>query len=467
MAAKITEKERHIFIENMFAKLENITVESIVSSRIPLKHNGRHLLGLCPFHNDTHLGSFLVTPDRGIWKCFACGDGYAGNGIKFISLYDGIDYLQAAFKVALEKGIITYDEYSLYSQRQNYSESYIKKIAEKYDKEKKSSAKPLKMADIAIRHNVYHVIKDACQLSDQHMSQLKEERKLSDERINADYFTFPCLSWEKNNVIKKIREEYPEYTDEVLMTVPGFYYDRTKKKIAFYAVKGIGMLIHDVYGRVAAIQIRRDTIKEGQQRYIWFSSSFAPYEPDKYIGGTGCGSPRDILYPANTDRSILCITEGRFKSEVIRDFGNVTISLQGVGSQKGLDSDITEIMKELPIKSVFLMFDADSFGNTAVFLQLEKLICMLQGKFPSLKIRVVCWRKEYGKGIDDLYHNGKIKTVKYIESDLYVKTYRSVLSKILKSYETESLSDLKKLSLEEKKSFEDNLQQAEESIFLQ
>ena len=57
--------------------------------------------------------------------------------------------------------------------------------------------------------------------------------------------------------------------------------------------------------------------------------------------------------------------------------------------------------------------------------------------------------------------------VKYIESDLYVKTYRSVLSKILKSYETESLSDLKKLSLEEKKSFEDNLQQAEESIFLQ
>ena len=118
MAAKITEKERHIFIENMFAKLENISVESIVGSRIPLKRNGRHLLGLCPFHNDTHLGSFLVTPDRGIWKCFACGDGYAGNGIKFISLYDGIDYLQAAFKVALEKGIITYDEYSLYSQRQ-------------------------------------------------------------------------------------------------------------------------------------------------------------------------------------------------------------------------------------------------------------------------------------------------------------------------------------------------------------
>ena len=42
MAAKLTEKERHIFIENMFAKLENISVESIVGSRIPLKRNGRH-----------------------------------------------------------------------------------------------------------------------------------------------------------------------------------------------------------------------------------------------------------------------------------------------------------------------------------------------------------------------------------------------------------------------------------------
>lgn len=79
-----------------------------------------------------------------------------------------------------------------------------------------------------------------------------------------------------------------------------------KRKLAFYAVKGIGMLIHDVYGRVAAIQIRRDTIKEGQQRYIWFSSSFAPYEPDKYIGGQDVVL-REISYIPQTQIALSCV----------------------------------------------------------------------------------------------------------------------------------------------------------------
>ena len=91
---------------------------------------------------------------------------------------------------------------------------------------------------------------------------------------------------------------------------------------------------------------------------------------------------------------------------------------------------------------------------------------MLQKKFPTLKIRVVCWHKEYGKGIDDLYHNGKINTVKYVESDIYINMYRSVLSSLLKTYGLITLSDLKKLSLEDKKMFEDELQQNEERKFL-
>ena len=95
----------------MFFKLENIPVEQIVGSRILLKQQGPHFYGLCPFHVDHHVGSFVVTPRKGIWKCFTCGDNFGGNGIKFISLYDGIDYLQAAFKVAYENNIITYEEY--------------------------------------------------------------------------------------------------------------------------------------------------------------------------------------------------------------------------------------------------------------------------------------------------------------------------------------------------------------------
>lgn len=112
----ITKKNRHEFIEDMFFKLENIPVEQIVGSRISLKQQGPHFYGLCPFHVDHHVGSFVVTPRKGIWKCFTCGDNFGGNGIKFISLYDGIDYLQAAFKVAYENNIITYEEFPLYHE---------------------------------------------------------------------------------------------------------------------------------------------------------------------------------------------------------------------------------------------------------------------------------------------------------------------------------------------------------------
>lgn len=90
-------KDRYEFIEEMFEKLGRISVEQIVGRYTKLIPRGRHWMGLCPFHRDTKLGSFIVTPDKGMWKCFSCGDEYAGNGVKFVSLYKNITYLEAAF----------------------------------------------------------------------------------------------------------------------------------------------------------------------------------------------------------------------------------------------------------------------------------------------------------------------------------------------------------------------------------
>ena len=62
-------KERYEFIEGMFNKLESLPPHIVIGKYIPLVQRGRHWLGLCPFHKDTKYGSFLVTPDKGIWKC--------------------------------------------------------------------------------------------------------------------------------------------------------------------------------------------------------------------------------------------------------------------------------------------------------------------------------------------------------------------------------------------------------------
>ena len=319
----ITKKNRREFIEDMFFKLENVPIEQIVGSRVPLKQQGAHLYGSCPFHSSTHHRSFVVTPRKNIWHCFVCGDGFGGNGIKFISLYDNIDYLQAAFKVAYENNIISYDEYIMYSKI-NYNETYVNRLEQKHVGSKKIAVTAKPKAPDFIIHNVYSIIKENCSLSEEDYKTLKNERHLSDTRIARDYFTAPTNWKQKENILNAIRAAYPEYTDEILMTVPGFYIEpeKGKNRLKFSFAKGIAFCIR-TDTKIKAIQIRRYTVKEGQKRYTWFSSSFTDAEPDKYLGGAGCGSPHDILYPDNTDKGIIAITEGRFKSEILRDAGEI------------------------------------------------------------------------------------------------------------------------------------------------
>lgn len=438
----ITKKNRREFIEDMFFKLENVPIEQIVGSRVPLKQQGAHLYGSCPFHSSTHHRSFVVTPRKNIWHCFVCGDGFGGNGIKFISLYDNIDYLQAAFKVAYENNIISYDEYIMYSKI-NYNETYVNRLEQKHVGSKKIAVTAKPKAPDFIIHNVYSIIKENCSLSEEDYKTLKNERHLSDTRIARDYFTAPTNWKQKENILNAIRAAYPEYTDEILMTVPGFYIEpeKGKNRLKFSFAKGIAFCIR-TDTKIKAIQIRRYTVKEGQKRYTWFSSSFTDAEPDKYLGGAGCGSPHDILYPDNTDKGIIAITEGRFKSEILRDAGNVAISLQGVSTWKGIQNEILHIMDSRPVRKIYLFYDSDMLGNTAVYNQSIALLKAIEITFPTIQTYHAVWKKEWGKGIDDMYFNGHIKKIKHLTSGQLKSCHEKVLIFLLKKYGVESLDEI-------------------------
>jgi len=57
------------------------------------KHGSKDWKGLCPFHGDTNKPNFIVTPDKGLWHCMACGK--AGNPIQFVQHHDGISFRHA------------------------------------------------------------------------------------------------------------------------------------------------------------------------------------------------------------------------------------------------------------------------------------------------------------------------------------------------------------------------------------
>lgn len=452
-------KERYEFIEQMFEKLDTVSVNSVVGQYVQLRQQGRHFMGYCPFHQGP-LGSFIVTPDKGLWKCFACGDGYGGNGINFVAKYKGINYLDAAFDIAKDHGLISFDEYEKFAN-QNYSENYVRELTDRQERKyKKNSPKQVK-ANAQIIHNVYLCIKEHSLLSPEHKETLIKERKLSPERIKEDYFTFPIRS--KGKIIKKIQEQYPQYSDTILATVPGFFINKSSGKLSFSGYTGLGILIRDCNGMIQAIQIRKDTKKEGEPRYTWFSSSFASYKPDEFIGGCGCGSPKDVLFPTGNKKHILCITEGRFKSEKLIESGNTSISVQGVTSWKGIEKSISDCMKKIVYSKIYLFFDSDIFGNHALFVQSEKMVRFLQSKFPDVTFYYAVWHKKDGKGIDDCINNGNMKTVKFFTVGNVTRIVNQLFDSMLKKY---GIKKLQELDHEKAQQFAENMQENCEQTLL-
>lgn len=448
-------RERYEFIEAMFDKLDGISVERIIGSYMNLVHRGRHWMGLCPFHKDTKLGSFVVTPDRGIWKCFSCGDEYAGNGVKFVSLYKNLTYLEAAFQVALDFGLITNDEFSKYSNKK-YDEEYLTKLEKRYSESKHTAPTPKKANPVVIR-NVYQCLKDNCTLSENHRNALVNERKLSDERIEKDYFTCPYNWKQKDAIVAKIKESYPAYNDEILKTVPGFFYDKKHKKITFSGYKGLCILIRNVQGEITGIQIRRDTVKPNDQRYIWFSSVFAYYKPDEYEGGCSCGSPLDVAFPLDENKTTLCITEGKFKLEKLVESGNISISAQGVTTWKEMSETIKNIQKHRTVRNVYIFFDADILGKHELFSQSLKMVKDIKEKIPEINIRYAFWSAKNGKGIDDCIIAGNMKKIQYFYTNTAERICTEAYQAALKKYKISKLQELDKEKAEEFKNYLQNI----------
>ncbi|MCQ2470781.1 MAG: DNA primase [Clostridia bacterium] len=77
-------------------------IESVISSYVNLKRQGRILKGLCPFHNEK-TPSFTVYPDTRSFYCFGCGAG--GEVITFIRRIENYDFVEAVKFLADRAGM--------------------------------------------------------------------------------------------------------------------------------------------------------------------------------------------------------------------------------------------------------------------------------------------------------------------------------------------------------------------------
>ena len=79
-----------------------LNIVDIIGERVTLKKVGRHFKALCPFHHEK-TPSFIVSPDRQIWKCFGCGRG--GSVIDFVMEYEHVDFVEALEELAEKAGV--------------------------------------------------------------------------------------------------------------------------------------------------------------------------------------------------------------------------------------------------------------------------------------------------------------------------------------------------------------------------
>jgi len=69
---------------------------------IEIKRKGRQLVALCPFHSEK-TPSFVVTPSKGLFRCFGCGK--AGDVIGFVVHHDKVGFPEAVRKLAVRAGL--------------------------------------------------------------------------------------------------------------------------------------------------------------------------------------------------------------------------------------------------------------------------------------------------------------------------------------------------------------------------
>ena len=97
-------------------------IVEVVSDFVTLRKAGVNYKGLCPFHNEK-TPSFVVSPSKGVCKCFSCGKG--GNAVHFVmeheqlSYPEALRYLAGKYHIEIQERELTSEEKQAQSERES------------------------------------------------------------------------------------------------------------------------------------------------------------------------------------------------------------------------------------------------------------------------------------------------------------------------------------------------------------
>lgn len=299
--------------------LEACDIVEVVAERVRLERKGREYVGLCPFHAD-HNPSMHVSPAKRIFKCWACGAG--GDVIRFVELYDRVDFREALARLARRAGIeVRHDPAEAHARQQRGTLQATVAWARQYF-QRNLRETPAGRSAHAYAHR----------------------RGLSDETVSTFEVGFAADAWDE--LLRAAQRA--GLTSDALRQAgllasndQGRVYDRFRNRLIFP--------INDAAGRVIAFGGR--TLGEDPAKYLnspespLFSKSRVLYGFDK------------ARRPAE-ERGALIVVEGYMDAVLLHQYG-FTHTVATLGTA------LTEAHARLlspRIRTLYLCFDGDLAG---------------------------------------------------------------------------------------------------------
>jgi len=113
-------------VERVKAAME---ILPLVEDVVRLRKAGSTYKGLCPFHQE-RTPSFTVSPARGTFKCFGCGEG--GDAITFVEKTENLDFVGAIELLASRFGVeLEYEEASPEQEQKRRRDKRLRALLER------------------------------------------------------------------------------------------------------------------------------------------------------------------------------------------------------------------------------------------------------------------------------------------------------------------------------------------------
>ncbi len=81
---------------------QGVDIVELIGASVQLRRQGRHFVGLCPWHDDTR-PSLQVNPDRQTFRCWVCDIG--GDVFTFVMRTEGVEFREALEMLAERAGV--------------------------------------------------------------------------------------------------------------------------------------------------------------------------------------------------------------------------------------------------------------------------------------------------------------------------------------------------------------------------